>query len=253
MSVDTERTDETARPPGGTGSIIALHLLPGMLGLAGFVLIARPVQALGYPSMMAWLLVVLFMVIPFELGWLLYRGRRRNGRFSLEGIVVYRAQPGARELAVATGATLAGAFAFFVIASPAAFWLDAVVFDWLPEWFVLTPGTGNPAYTPRALWTLNVASLLILVFALSVVEELYFRGYLLPRLAHLGTWAVPFHSFLFALYHLVTPWQIVTRTLTTIPLAYTARRTESLIPSVVVHALANSVGVMAGIAYLLSL
>jgi membrane protease YdiL (CAAX protease family) len=43
------------------------------------------------------------------------------------------------------------------------------------------------------------------------------------------------------------------RTLTTIPLAYAAQRTESLLPSMIVHAVANSVGVMAGIAYLLSL
>jgi membrane protease YdiL (CAAX protease family) len=237
----------------GTACLIGLHLVPGVIALGVYLLIARPIRALGYPSMMPWLIVVLFVTIPFELGWLLYEGKRRNGRISLEGIVVYRAELTARELAVTTGATLAGVFAFFVIASPASFWLDAVVFDWLPEWFILDTGTGNEAYSPSALWTLSIASLFVFVFAASVVEELYFRGYLLPRLAHLGMWAVPFHSFLFALYHFTRPWQLVMRTLTTIPLAYAAQRTESLLPSMIVHAVANSVGVMAGIAYLLSL
>jgi membrane protease YdiL (CAAX protease family) len=35
-----------------------------------------------------------------------------------------------------------------------------------------------------------------------VVEEMYFRGYLLPRLSRLGRWAPVLNVTLFALYHL---------------------------------------------------
>jgi membrane protease YdiL (CAAX protease family) len=68
----------------------------------------------------------------------------------------------------------------------------------------------------------NISSLFILVTSIPIVEELYFRGYLLPRLSYLGGWAIMVNSLLFALYHFTTPWALVSRTLITLPLAYVA-------------------------------
>lgn len=39
-----------------------------------------------------------------------------------------------------------------------------------------------------------------------MTQELYHRGFLLPRAAHLGWWAVPFNGVSFALLHLAAPW-----------------------------------------------
>jgi membrane protease YdiL (CAAX protease family) len=44
-----------------------------------------------------------------------------------------------------------------------------------------------------------------------VVEEMYFRGYLLPRISRLGAWAPLVNTVLFSLYHLFTPWLNVGR------------------------------------------
>ena len=44
-----------------------------------------------------------------------------------------------------------------------------------------------------------------------MVEELYFRGYLLPRISRLGAWAPLVNTVLFSLYHLFTPWLSVGR------------------------------------------
>ncbi len=46
--------------------------------------------AAGYPTLMALLLCILFILIPIELGILYYQGRKRNGRLSLEGVVLNR-------------------------------------------------------------------------------------------------------------------------------------------------------------------
>lgn len=43
------------------------------------------------------------------------------------------------------------------------------------------------------------------------IEELYFRGFLLPRMAWMKKWALLVEAFLFALYHIWSPWQLVTR------------------------------------------
>jgi hypothetical protein len=71
---------------------IALHLLPGILiGAVVFTVRGLVVRA-GYPTLMALLLAIPVSLIPFELGVLVLIGKRRNGRFSLDGIVHYRDQ-----------------------------------------------------------------------------------------------------------------------------------------------------------------
>ena len=78
-------------------------------------------------------------------------------------------------------------------------------------------------------------------------------GYLLPRLAHLGFWAIPINGFLFALYHFTTPWGLVFRFLSALPLAYSAYRKQNLLPAILVHFIANSVDVVMGFAYILKM
>jgi hypothetical protein len=65
-----------------------LHLLPGALITAFYAGAAPVVRSLGFPSLMAIFLAILFVLIPFELGYLLYQARRK--RASLGDIVLYR-------------------------------------------------------------------------------------------------------------------------------------------------------------------
>jgi hypothetical protein len=67
-----------------------LHLLPGVLTTVLFVITAPILVLLGYPSNLAFLLAGLFVLVPFELGFLFYQGKKRNGALSLDGIVLYR-------------------------------------------------------------------------------------------------------------------------------------------------------------------
>jgi len=69
---------------------IVLHLLPGVLTLIFFVIAAPLAYRANAPSTLAFLLAVLFVHIPFQLGVLLYEGKKRNGRPSLQGILLYR-------------------------------------------------------------------------------------------------------------------------------------------------------------------
>ena len=69
---------------------MVLHLLPGALITLFFALTAPLARGLGLPSLLAILLAIPVVLIPFELGYLLREGKRRNGRLSLEGVVLYR-------------------------------------------------------------------------------------------------------------------------------------------------------------------
>jgi membrane protease YdiL (CAAX protease family) len=77
-----------------------------------------------------------------------------------------------------------------------------------------------------------------------VAEELYFRGYLLPRVSRLGRWAPVFNVVLFALYHLWTPWQAVTRIVFILPAVYVVWRERNIYVGIWAHCIGNTVGLV---------
>ena len=99
---------------------------------------------------------------------------------------------------------------------------------------------------------LVTAALLLVgsVLVAPVVEELYFRGYLLPRMPQtLGRWRVPVHVVLFAAYHLWSPWLTPTRVLAILPLAYIAVRTRDVRIGMVTHVVLNATDLLAVLVY----
>jgi hypothetical protein len=72
------------------GKSVLLHLLPGVAILVFVVLAVPLVERLGFPSVVAGSLSILFVLAPLEIGYLLHHGRRRNGRLSFAGVVRYR-------------------------------------------------------------------------------------------------------------------------------------------------------------------
>jgi uncharacterized protein len=69
------------------------------------------------------------------------------------------------------------------------------------------------------------------------VEELLFRGLLLPRMqGALGRWDWVANGFLFAGYHLHLPWVIpATLLVDTFAMAYPSRRYRSALIGIIVH------------------
>ncbi len=72
------------------GETLVLHLLPGALLTAIYFIIAPWVMQAGYPALMALLICILVVLIPFELGVLLYQGRKLTGHATLDGVVLNR-------------------------------------------------------------------------------------------------------------------------------------------------------------------
>ncbi|MHC4434027.1 MAG: CPBP family intramembrane glutamate endopeptidase, partial [Planctomycetota bacterium] len=69
---------------------LVLHLLPGLLILAFYIVGARLSPTLGLPTLFFLYLATVIVMIPCELGYMLYLGRKQTGRLSLKGIVLYR-------------------------------------------------------------------------------------------------------------------------------------------------------------------
>jgi hypothetical protein len=116
---------------------IWLHLLPGAVATAVFVLAAPLASTLGYPSITALYLPMILTVIILELGYLLVQARKRNAVLSLNGVVNYRESvPKWHYLVYSILIVIWG-----VIVTGLVSRIDNVIltklFAWLPDWYAL--------------------------------------------------------------------------------------------------------------------
>jgi membrane protease YdiL (CAAX protease family) len=228
-----------------------LHLLPGIIALFVYLLLIHPLERAGFPSMMTWLVTIALVNIPFEWGVMILEGYKRNGRLSLEGVVLNRQPMKARSILLNTVLVFLAVLAAALLLSPLTGWAETRLFGWLPGWFEQNDGSLGGAYPRLNLLVFNLLNLVVLVIGVAITEETYFRGYLLPRLSRLGIWSVIINSVLFSLYHFTTPWALVQRAVMTMPMAYAAYHKRNLAPSMLVHGIANLINALPGIQYLL--
>lgn len=231
----------------GIAKSLALHLVPGLLAGGCYYALAPVVGRWGYPSIMALMLAVGVALLPFELGWLIAAGRR-EGHPSLLQVVSYRTSLSIWRYLLWVPVLFVLLGVVFALMKPVDGFLREHLFSRLP---VLEAGLGE-GYTRNALIVTYVMVAAFGVILGPVVEELYFRGYLLPRMGYAGRWAPLLHSFLFALYHIWTPWMVVTRTVGMLPLVYAAQR-RSLYLSIAVHVLVNAIDLIAGISFVVAM
>jgi membrane protease YdiL (CAAX protease family) len=113
------------------------------------------------------------------------------------------------------------------------------VFSWLPGWFLFAEDFSR--YSTAALLITWTFGLVVNGIAGPVVEEMYFRGYLLPRISRLGAWAPLVNTVLFSLYHLFTPWLNIGRIIAWAPMVYATWWKKSIYVSMAVHVLGNAI------------
>jgi hypothetical protein len=94
-------------------------------------------------------------------------------------------------------------------------------------------------YSPNTIVVIGILFTLSISFG-GAVEELYFRGYLLPRMEFLGGWAPFVNIVLFSLYHFWSPWENVVRLLGITPWIYTVWRTRNIYLSILIHFIINA-------------
>ncbi len=223
---------------------LALHILPGVAMLAFVALVAPLLRSRGLPPIFAGKLAILCVLVPIELGYLVYLGWKRNGRPSLHGVVRYRESIPWWQYLVAAPLMVI----WFLITM--SWWRQTAaatgLLIWLPPW-LLDPVSLAPSgpYGEGTRLTLLVVSILLSGLVAPVVEELYFRGYLLPRIDRLGWRAPLLNAALFALYHLWALPAAPGRAIGFLPLAYFAWRRRNVSLAIIVHCLLNLLAVIA--------
>jgi membrane protease YdiL (CAAX protease family) len=124
-------------------------------------------------------------------------------------------------------------------------WLAQSFFAWLPAWsFPSTLPANLAQYPPSVLLITFVVGLAFNGVAAPLVEELYFRGYLLPRIPSSRRWAPLINVLLFSLCHFFSPWQNLTRIVALIPLVYAVSWKRNIYLSIFTHCILNTLGML---------
>jgi len=239
-------TDPQQNEPHTMAQSIWLHLFPGILIGGFYFLVRQPVQEFGYPSIFALMLALVFVLVPVELGFLLNKGKQKTGRYTLEGIISYRGSIPWWQYIVWVLIVLVMIGVLFTVLKP----LDHILLEKLYFWVPTLESGLDGNFSKTALLVTYITMLVFGVIVGPLVEELYFRGYLLARMP--GNYGVLMHSFLFGLYHVWTPWMFLTRTVAILPLVYAVKK-KNIYIGILVHVLVNLMDAVAGFAFIASM
>lgn len=222
---------------------IVMHLAPG-LAVAAFVFgLSWAFSGRGVPAMF-WLQVGALVVAAPMMYAIMKRSAAREGAVGACDVIAYRTR--LRWWEYVLWPFLALAFAGLAmtflgrIVTPL---LRTRVFGWLPaSWdvadYLLRPSAYSRGWRV-ATWVLGLVATTVLFPA---IEELYFRGFLLPRLRGGAAGAVLANAALFACYHFFTPWQVVARFVALVPFVWFIWWKKDVRIGIIAHVALNLVG-----------
>jgi membrane protease YdiL (CAAX protease family) len=229
--------------------IILYHLLPGIPILLTAIVCANPEYGFGLPIFLSLMIAIMAGLIPVQL-IILKISANREGK-KIKDIISFKEKMPISKTILWTLPGFIFAVSIFLLVSriERPIWK---IFEWVPDWFNIDKY--SPDTTKRSLLWLTVA----MNFAFNgllgpLTEELYFRGFLLPRMNKLGKLAPLVNVVLFSLYHLFTPWENVTRILAPLPFVYTVWYKKNIRIGMIIHCSANTVSCIGTLIALLNM
>ena len=215
-----------------------LHLAPGVLFTLVFLLAAWLMNRAGGSTYLALILCIPLVLVPCEVGVLVVE--RRRICWNWRSIIAPRANPRVSilDILLSVAAIYAIAQAAGALAIPSRTAILRAMAHWLPPWAVLD--RLPEGISPSALWL----GLFLSGLVAPIVEELYFRAFLMPRIPVPGRWAPAVNAALHSIYHFYAPWNYFMFFLAFLPLAYYVRLRGNLLPAMITHSLFNSVGII---------
>jgi membrane protease YdiL (CAAX protease family) len=184
--------------------------------------------------------------MPLMLGYLFYQGKQRHGRFTLDGIIHNRRPMPIWQYALLLVALLGFAFLILFLTSPVNEFLSESVFAGLPDYFkssVVSVGVPSASL----IMTMLVLQFFVDGQLVPIVEELYYRGHLMPRIAYLGWLAPVFNALLFTIQHFWQPYNYLLIFLIVLPQALIVWRKKNIYIAMLAHCAGNTIGAVLSI------
>lgn len=190
-----------------------------------------------FPNIARFSIAALIGGLGFQVGYVLLHNKKHYGDYRISKSLGLRKKLGAKQLAIWTPILLVAVMGLFAATQFIGVWLQDKAFFWLPGWYPLE--TDYSMYSFNTQLATYAIMFVIVGIVVPVAEELFFRGFLMPRMGWAGKWLVPLNVVLFAAYHIWSPWQFVTRLIAMLPLYYVAYKKQSMTLAILVHCLLN--------------
>lgn len=231
---------------------ILLHLLPGLTVFGSIIVFSQPVfsRALGIDEklspVLGYLLGLLIGLLPVQLSILLLAGRKETGKFTIRKVIWYTEKSRLRDYLIFVPVLIFYFLVLFIFIAPLIQpYVLQTFFSWWPEKFNFQLMLQNPSALAgyKGIFILFPVYILLSCILGPFVEELYFRGYLLPRMSGFaGKWAPFWNTVLFSIYHFFSPWENLIRIAASYPLIYLVWKKRDIRFGMLVHIIVNTVG-----------
>lgn len=224
-----------------TGTLLVfLHLVPGIIFAVFFWIFSWMLVRRGLNAYLALLITIPACLAPIEIGVMLLWSARFTGTRSLSEAIRYRRKGTVVEYVVLPLLLFLCWGVLSIVLRPITLYLETYLSAWFPVW--ATQGALINSLTSCPPTQRNITLVLAVLFSglvAPVVEELYFRGFLLPRMAHWG-WAAPIvNALLFAVYHFYFPENVPAIFVVFVPISYVVMLTKNWRIGLIVHIMSN--------------
>ncbi|WP_299364092.1 CPBP family intramembrane glutamic endopeptidase [Winogradskyella sp.] len=224
---------------------LVLHLAPGILILCFYLITYNSFVETGFYAQTALTTSFLIIGATAPILFLMYLSKKNKIKI-FTSIILFNKKLRWWEYVVYPIIVVILAVIISTALQPVSSRISNLLSDFLPQWFL------RPHVIPDAISERNILITLIMVILIDglihpIVEEIYFRGFLLPRLARYKIYAPILGALFFALFHLWQPQNMLSIFLMSIPWLYIIWWKRSFLLSVIIHCLANTLGAVFGL------
>jgi uncharacterized protein len=219
---------------------ILYHFYPGVVITIFFSVITPFMVKGGLPPQLSMLIAIAVVVVPVLLLHL-KKAKQKERVNRIRDLVVYNEKLATKKLILYTTGLIVFAFLIYGLTQPLNEIITEKLFYWLPEWYKVRDFEG---YSNTVILITLILNLLLNGLLAPYLEELYFRGYLLPRMETWGKFAPLLSAVLFSFYHFWQPQIYLTLMIALFPMTYLVWKTKSLKLAIYVHCGLNIIGAL---------
>lgn len=226
------------------GRLMFYTFLPAVLILLSYMFM---LQFREYIAPFTSFMIIIFVVlIPVELGIILLHSYQEGKKLNLSSALQRHQKKSIKRMILPALLLAVVAALVFGIVSP----LESAItgkylFGWFPEYAKLADYLNHyQEFSRESLYATLVCYAIGNGILGPIVEELYFRGFLLSRMEKYGKLAPLFNAILFSLYHLFSPWEIITRIIGCVLYITYGYKKRNVIFGMLVHCIINTASVV---------
>ena len=220
--------------------LLLLTFIPALGIVASFIFFTFLLREV-IPPFLCNLFGIVLVMVPFQMGVILYTSKKEYGKYSLKSALTYTQKISKKHFIGSTLFSIAWVtIIFLVLGNIEHEFMFKTLFVFVPDYFKLGDFPNQISLYHINILKVTCVLLLVLNGLLApIVEELYFRGFLLPRLSRFGKYSPLIITILFSFYHLFSPWENITRIIAMFPYNYLVWKHKNIYIGILTHCFMN--------------